>query len=297
MKRRTAWTTGTAAAAIVLGVAAALLLFPRAESDAEANALAYLQALGKGDLAAVEAAGVEVSAEAAAAFTAASGHISDVTISSSANSESETTVRAGYVLAGEQHETEFTMTEAAGRWVPDAGSAFGAIEIEAPAQIGDAVLPAGAVTTLLPAEYDLVASPSDFLQGSTTIRVGPGDVQKVAVETTLTADAAALAQEQLDEYLVACTQPSTDVVASCGIAIPWAADFSALSSISYRVERTPTLSLTPTSFRASEGVLVATVVGTGIGDDSVKSLSYRTEDWALRGDVAFSTDDIVLSVW
>lgn len=300
MKRRIAWIVGGAAVAILLAAGAVWLLLPR-DGGAEEQALAYLQALEKGDLAAVEATGVEVSAEVASAFAAASGHISEVTVASSVEEDSSTTVHASYVLADEQHEAEITMTERAGRWVPDAETAFGAARVDAPAAIGDAVLAADSAIALLPAEYEVLASPTAFLEGSTTILVAPGSTQDFALEAALRADATAFAQEQLDEYLAACTQDAAEVAASCGIALPWAADFSAVHSISYRIEQAPVLSLTPTSFHASEGVLIATVTGTDTGTDidegSTKSMSYRTSSWALRGDVTFTAEDIVLTVW
>jgi hypothetical protein len=43
-------------------------------------------------------------------------------------------------------------------------------------------------------------------------------------------------------------------------------------------------------------VIVATVTGTAL-DGSAKSITYRSTNWSLRGDVTFEDDDIVLSVW
>ena len=295
MKRRTGVIIGGAALIAALAAGAIWLVAPRS-GNAEDQALAYLRALESGDVTAVDAAGLEVSPETAAAFDAASDYISEVSVVSSADSGSATIVRASYVLAGEHIDTEITMLEQSGRWVPDARSAFGAAKVDSAVEVGEARFAADALS-LLPAQYELRAAPADFLEGNTTIQVAPGSVQDVAVEATLKPEATQRAQEQLDVYLESCTQPAAEVAPECGIVIPWAADFSAVSGISYRVEKSPTISLSPASFHASDGVLVATVVGTGIDNDSEKVLTYRTSNWALRGDLTFVADDIVLSLW
>lgn len=296
MRRRTGWIAAGAALAVVLGAGAAWLLIPRSGS-AEDQALAYLHALQDGDLAAVKATGLEVSADTAAAFEGASAYISEVLVDASAESDSSTVVRASFTLAGEHVKTEITMIERGGRWVPDPATALGTTQIDAPAGVGDAVFAADAAVSLLPAQYEAIASPVEFLEGSATIPMTPGGTQDVALEVTLRPEATERAQKQLAQYLETCTQPASEVPVSCGLAIPWAADFSEVSGITYRIEQAPIISLTPTSFQAGEGVLVATVTGTDIGGDAGQSVSYRTSNWALRGDVAFTADDIVLSVW
>nr|WP_017203945.1 hypothetical protein [Microbacterium barkeri] len=69
-----------------------------------------------------------------------------------------------------------------------------------------------------------------------------------------------------------------------------------MSEIRYRIERSPTVTLTPTAFVADGGILVATITGTG-QDGSPRTTTYRTDSWSVRGDVAFSADGIELSVW
>ncbi|KDA06676.1 hypothetical protein DC31_08825 [Microbacterium sp. CH12i] len=294
MRRRTYWIAG-AAAVLVVAAGAAVLLIPRA-SGAEDQALAYLHALENSDVAALEATGVEVSTEAAAAFAAARNHLSDVAVKSSAATDSSTVVQVSYALAGEKFDAEITMIQDSGQWVPDAATALGTVQVDAPAGIGAALLTPDATIALLPAEYEVVATPAEFLKGSTVIQVLPGSAQDVALEATLQPAATTAAQEQLDEYLATCTQAAAEVRASCGISIPWAADFATLSGINYRIEQTPKLALTPTTFQAGGGTLVATITGIAL-DGSTKTLSYRTVNWALRGDVTFTADDIVLSVW
>lgn len=300
MTRRTAWIAGTAVLVIACAAVTVWLLTSRSGS-AEEQALAYLHALEDRDLTAVEALGVEVSAETASAFASASDHLSDAHVGSSTESGSARIVHVVYSLGGDEFKNELTMIEQSGRWVPEAATALGTIritagQIDAPVRIGEAVLSTGAAVALLPAEYELTVSPKKFLDGSAAVQVQPGSDQDVTIDVALRPEAAELAQPQLDEYLKTCTHPSAEVPASCGIVIPWPADFVAVSDISYRVENLPTISLTPTSFQAGGGALVATVTGTAI-DGSSSTLSYRTTSWAVRGAVAFTADDIVLSVW
>lgn len=117
-----------------------------------------------------------------------------------------------------------------------------------------------------------------------------------AAETVSGAEATELAQKQLDEHLTECTRPAPEPPPSCGIRIPWQADFTAVDEIRYRIEQTPTVMLAPPSFRADDGILVATVSGTGM-DGAAETMTYRTENWMLRGDVSIKGDEVVLSPW
>lgn len=293
MKKRLAWIIGGAIAAVVAAGALVWLLLPR--SGAEEHALAYLQALADGDITAVEATGVDVSATAAAAFADASEHLSAVAIESSTAGDQSADVVVSYELAGERHESILTLSQHKGRWVPDAASALGSVQFSVPAGIADAVLSADEIV-LLPAVYEASVSPSAFLDGSATVEVPLSSTQQVDIDAALRPEAAEIAQTQLDEYLGDCTKPAAEAPPACGITIPWAADFSQVSEIRYRVEQSPTISLPPTGFLADGGVLVATVTGTA-HDGSAKTLTYRSTNWSVRGDVSFADDDIVLSVW
>lgn len=289
------WIIGGAVVAVVAAGALALAWFLTPRATAEDQALTYLRALADGDITAVEATGVDVPATAAAAFGAASDHLSDGVVESSTEDERAAVVMVSYELAGERHDSTLTLSLRDGRWVPDAATALGSVQLSVPASIHDTALPAdGAV--LLPALYDVSAAPVEFLDGTATVDVPLGSLQEVGLDAILRPEATDTAQAQLDEYLAACTKTAAEAPPSCGIVIPWAADFSAVNEIRYRIEQAPSLALTPTSFHADGGVLVATVTGAA-PDGSEKSLTYRTPNWSLRGDVEFTADDIVLSVW
>lgn len=297
MKHGKRWIIGGAAtAAVVVGAAVLVLVwFPIPRASAEDQALAYLQALADGDLLAVEATGVDVAATTAAAFAGASDHLSAGAIESSTADDHAAVVVVSYELAGTRHESTLTLSQREGRWVPEAASALGSAQFSVPVSIDETALPQQNAL-LLPAVYDVRAAPVDFLDGSTTIEVLPGSTQKVDVDATARPEATQIAQAQLDEYLTDCTKPAAEAPSSCGIVIPLAADFSAVSEIRYRIEQSPVVSLAATTFQADDGVLVATVNGTAL-DGSAKTLTYRSTNWTLRGDVTFLDDEIVLSVW
>lgn len=295
MRRRTRWIIG---GAIVAGVGIAVLalvwfLIPR--GSPEDQALAYLQALADGDITAVEATGADVPETAASAFTDARDHLSEGAVESSTGDGHAAAVVVSYDLAGERRESTLTLSQHDGRWILNAASALGSVRFSVPVAIAGTILPPDK-SVLLPAVYDVSASPEEFLDGSAIVEVLPGSTQEVDVDATLRAEATGAAQAQLDEYLATCTKPAAEAPPSCGIAIPWAADFSAVSEIRYRIEQEPIISLTASAFQADSGVLVATVAGTAL-DGSAKTLTYRTTSWSVRGDVTFTDDDIVLAVW
>lgn len=287
------WIVGGAIAVVLVAAALAWFLIPRGSPEDEA--LAYLQALADGDVTAVEATGVDLPATSASAFADASDHLSGGAVESSTADDRTAVVVVSYDLAGARHESTLTLSQRDGRWVPEAASALGSVQFTVPVRLTDTVLPAG-TTALLPAVYDASATPVEFLDGSATIEVLPGSTQEVDVDAALRPEAVDIAQTQLDEHLATCTQPTSEAPPSCGITIPWAADFSAMSEIRFRIEKMPVISLTPSAFQADDGVLVATVDGTAF-DGSKKTLTYRSTNWSVRGDVAFTDDDIVLSVW
>lgn len=293
MSRRAQWITVGAIAVVVIALSLAWFLAPR--GSAEDQARIYLQALADGDVSAVRATGIDVPATTVSAFAQASGHLSDGEVESATADDHAAVIVVSYELAGARHESTLNFSQRGGHWVPDAAPALGSVKYRVPAAIADTILPPGR-TLLLPAVYDVSATPMEFLDGRTTIKVLPGSTQEVDLDTTLRPDAVDAAQNQLDDYLRACTEPAAQSPSSCGIAIPWAADFSAVSEIRYRIEQTPVISITPSTFHADDGVLIATVTGTA-PNGSQESFTYRTANWGVRGDVSFTTDDIVLSIW
>lgn len=105
------------------------------------------------------------------------------------------------------------------------------------------------------------------------------------------------AQHELDALLTACAESTASTPPPhCGIRIPWGTEFAAVAGIRYRVEQLPHLELDGDSFTAEGGVLIATVTGTG-QDGAPRTETYRTDDWAVRGDVTVSDDEVEIDVW
>ncbi len=69
-----------------------------------------------------------------------------------------------------------------------------------------------------------------------------------------------------------------------------------MSGIRYRIEQLPTVEIEDEGFLAEGGVLIATVTGTG-HDGTSRSVTYRSEDWAVRGDVDVTGEGVEISVW
>lgn len=268
--------------------------------SAEERAEAYLRALAAGDLAAVQATGIELSADAASAFSGAGEHVEEAAVEAVSVSDStgEATAFVTYTLGGERVDAAIDFIRQSNGWVPTAQSALGTVQIAAdsPVSIGEVVVAGDATAALLPAVYDVAAAPTDLLDGSATIVVHAGAAIEQAIESSLRPAAGVQAQQQLDAYLDDCTAPAEEVPTACGLVIPWAADLSSVSQIGYRIERHPIVALAMTSFTATDGDLVATVTGTA-HDGATRTLTYRTQNWTVRGDVSFTADDVILSVW
>ena len=128
----------------------------------------------------------------------------------------------------------------------------------------------------------------------------PPDSTPQPSATSAPRDETAVAQDTLDEHLEQCTALGAvggAVPEGCGIRIPWGTEFAAVADARFRVDRLPVLRLTDgDGFIAEDGVLVATVTGTG-QDGAPRTETYRTESWTVRGDVVSTGDDVELSVW
>lgn len=126
---------------------------------------------------------------------------------------------------------------------------------------------------------------------------GPTPSASVSGSPTPPPDPAIAIQEQLDAYADACAATAAAVPEHCGIVVPWAADLAELSGVAFRIEQYPAVALSPDgrSFDATGGILVATATGT-TRDGVATTFTYRTDEWALRGDVSVEDDRTTLSV-
>jgi hypothetical protein len=269
---------------------------------ADAAALSYLRALEAGDADAVDAAlAAPLDDAARAAFASAGVYLRDPRIESVDTTEGRAVVRAEADLGGTRHAIAVVLTARDGGWAV-APESLATLRVDTSpgdaAWVGDALLPADTDLDLPPARYVVEAAPRGILAGTQTADViGGGEVLVVELDAALAPEATALAQEQLDAYVDACTVDASEVPENCGIRVPWAADLTALESIAFRIDERPEVTLSPdgTGFDATGGVIVATATGPSRSGGTA-SYTYRADDWALRGSVTFTGDEMVLSV-
>lgn len=299
MNRRLRVAVTIAVVVLVITLGGWFLVSSLRSPSPEDAALAYLRALEDGDPQAVKATGAEVPASALAALDGATARIEHPAVTAVQGTGEARRVEVSFRLDGEEHDAELSVSAVDGRWVVDS-SWLGALEpnttIGTAVTIGEAALPGGEQTALLPGRYRVAAAPVALLDGTADAVVLPGETTTVELQTVLRPDAVEAAQRQLDEHLETCTAPAPSPPPGCGIRLPWGVDFRAVTEIRYRIDQQPTVSLTPPGFHAAGGVLVATVTGTG-QDGAPRTTTYRSDDWSLRGDVEFTAEGLRLTAW
>jgi len=303
MRRAVVIGVAAGAAALIIGGGVVWWLVARSPT-AEESAMRYLDALAAGDFATIDAMRSEPLEPAAEtvleqAFAGASEYVRSPKIDHVVADGEATTVHATVELAGDEHALTFDLIAKGGRWLLDEED-LGGLTVSTPlgdsVWVGDALAPVAAPILLLPAVYPVVAAPRGLLAGEEPAIIADGR-SEVALDVTLTPRATDRAQEQIDAYADSCAEPATAVPAHCGLKVPWAADLAILDGLTFRIETRPTVRLSPdaTTFAATEGVIVATAEGsTRAGAPG--SFTYRADDWALRGTIAFTGDEMVLAV-
>ncbi|MCT2223839.1 hypothetical protein [Microbacterium paraoxydans] len=299
MSRRRWWLVGGVVVAVAVAGAVWCGLSALRSPTAEEAALAYLRALESGDPEAVAATGTAVSDAALTAFAGASTTIQDAEVTDVREGDGGASATVRFRLDGDEHEADLRLTPGSGGWAVD-GSGLGALRttttIGTAVQVGGAVLPVDEDAALLPGVYPVTAAPRTLLTGTTDAVVLPGDDATASVTAELRPEATEAAQTQLEAYLKTCTADGTAVPDDCGIRIPWGTEFREISDIAFRVERFPAVVLTPTAFAADDGILEATVTGTG-QDGDARTVTYRSTAWSVRGGVDITADELALTVW
>lgn len=273
---------------------------------AEDAAMDYLEALAAGDYATISAMRDQPLDEAAErivedAFAGASNYLTDPEIEEIAETSGVTGVTATADFAGDRRTVFFMLGSDGDSWRLT-GDYLGAVDVATnvgnAVWIGDALAPAHTDVPLLPAVYPVGPAPSGILVAEPQeVAVSNDETSAVTLEASLSAEATAAAQTQLDAYADGCAQASDAVPANCGIRVPWAADLATLTSIAFRIEAYPAVALSSDarSFAATGGAFVATASGT-TRDGSAGTFTYRAGDWALRGSLRFEGDEMVLAV-
>jgi len=292
-----------AAAAVLVAAGGVVTWLVTRPPSAEAVAEDYLRALSAGDFASVEsllAAGSPDLDAVATAFSGADSYISDYSFALEADGADSQQVRADVELGGEPAVVGFVLVLQDGRWRVTA-DALAEVTIQTSigdsVRVGGALVPAAVPVALLPAVYPVAAAPAGLVTGETTAVVTNERPVAVSVDAALSPDAARAVQQQLDVYADACAQPADAVPDNCGLRVPWAADLATLSSIDFRIDAHPVVTLEGdgSAFAATGGDIVATATGT-TRDGVPGTFTYRAADWALRGSVAFAGDEMVLAV-
>lgn len=292
-----------AAGVVLLAVAGTVLWLLQRPPGPQAVAEAYLGALAGGD---ADAALDRVASDSLdtsmieAAFAGATATIADATVTDVIEDGETATASIAYTLDSVSGSGELMLQQTPTGWKvsPDG---LGTLTITSTlgdaAVIGAGVFAVDEPVMLLPALYDVLPAPVGILTGAATVVVAPGSAATAALQPALSGTALEAASTQVQTYLDACTAPAAVVPEDCGIRVPWAADLATLSSVAFRVETAPTLAFAEdlSSFAATGGVLVATASGT-TRDGSAGTFTYRTDDWSLRGGVAFTGNQLVLSV-
>lgn len=299
MSHRRWWLLGGLVAAVAVAGAVWWGLSALRSPTAEEAALAYLQALESGDPEAVAATGTRASDAALTAFAGATSTIQDAEVTDVREGDGGASATVRFRLDGDEHEADLRLTPGSGGWVVD-DSGLGALRstttIGTAVQVGDAVLPVEQDAALLPGVYPVTAAPRTLLTGTAEVVVLPGDDATAGVTAELRPEATEAAQTQLEAYLTSCTADGTVVPENCGVRIPWGTEFREISDIAFRVERFPAVVLTPTAFTADDGILEATVTGTG-QDGAARTVTYRSTAWSVRGGVDITADGLALMVW
>ncbi|MGP3536265.1 hypothetical protein ACTU3I_15820 [Microbacterium sp. RD1] len=301
MRRRTKIAAVIGGVVVAAAATVAVWALTRPIGPEEA-ARAYLAALESGDAAAVRDlidGGDGEHADAVTAFEDAAENLDGARLDDISVSGDTASARAHAELAGSRREVFFGLDRADGRWLvshdflavvevtPTVGEAI---------RVGETVLPADEVF-LLPAVYEIAGAPKGLVDGVVTVALSNDEPASATLDSTLSAEALARAQAELDSYARACTAPAVTVPEACGLRIPWPADLATASGFRYRVERMPTVcvSADARTFVADGGVVIATVTGlTRAGAPA--SFTYRSDDWTLRGSVALTRDSLTLAV-
>lgn len=305
MKRSAVIGVVAAATAIVIGGGVGWWALTRAPSTEDA-ALRYVNALAAGDYETISAMGdptigAPLENELRLAFEGAAEYLSNPHIDSiDTEVDGKARVSTTIELQGDQLPMTFELVQSdTGEWRLGPRST-GSLEITTTlgdsVLVGDALVSASTPVALLPAVYKVAPAPGGLLAGEAQAAVTT-DSQTIVVEASLSPDATASAQQQLDTYADACTQPAVEVADHCGLRVPWAADLTTLTNIVYRVEQHPFVTLADdgSTFTATDGVVVATATGT-TWTGAAGTFTYQATDWTLSGSVRFQGNEMVLSV-
>ncbi|WP_261164577.1 condensin complex subunit 2 [Microbacterium sp. Marseille-Q6965] len=298
-RRRTALVLALVAITVVVIGAATAWWLTAGGSEPRATAQRFLDALVAGDAEALRVV-TDADDDALALFAQAREHASGAALGAVETDGDDALLRATVTLGGERAEVAVPMRRLGETWIvqsataltvtPGLGDAFA---------IGDAAFSADEAPRLLPALYEVAPLPAEVLRGSAEVAILPGqETAALDLDVAIADDATAVVQQHLAEHAADCAAATDAIPDACGIVVPWAADLRALERVAFTVERVPEVSLDTAAmaFEATGGALVAEVTGTA-HDGTARTFSYRTDDWIMRGALAFRDAQLVLMVF
>lgn len=286
---------------VIAGAVAVWLLTRPAGPDAAMQA--YLEALAAGDGERAAALVACTDADAAilvGAFPGATGLLTDPRVEAVSQDADTARAEISYTLDGAGQSATVALDQVSGSWqigCSGLGTLSATSTLGDTVAVGSQLVPTLSPTALLPAVYDVTPAPVGLVTGSATAAVAMDAATEVALTPSFAPAALEQATAQVQSYLTACTAPATAVPDNCGIRVPWAADLATLDSLAFAIESLPTLAFSDdlTSFAATGGILTATAEGT-TREGAQASFTYRTDEWAIRGILGATVNELVLWV-
>jgi hypothetical protein len=149
-----------------------------------------------------------------------------------------------------------------------------------------------------PAVYDIGAPEGDLFEADAqTFTAGTGgkaNYEGIELGLKPTKALTDAVQKEVNAHLDECVASTDTNPEGCGLRIPTYLDFSSVSSVAYKVNTYPTVTVDENGryFESGEGDVGATVNGTKF-DGSAGTVEYGSDDWGPSGKINIDADEKV----
>jgi hypothetical protein len=149
-----------------------------------------------------------------------------------------------------------------------------------------------------PAVYDIGAPEGDLFEAEAqTFTAGTGgkaNYEGIELGLKPTKALTDAVQKEVNAHLDECVASTDTNPEGCGLRIPTYLDFSSVSSVAYKVNTYPTVTVDENGryFESGEGDVGATVNGTKF-DGSAGTVEYGSDDWGPSGKINIDKDEKV----
>jgi hypothetical protein len=149
-----------------------------------------------------------------------------------------------------------------------------------------------------PAVYDIGAPEGDLFEAEAqTFTAGTGgkaNYEGIELGLKPTKALTDAVQKEVNAHLDECVASTDTNPEGCGLRIPTYLDFSSVSSVAYKVNTYPTVTVDENGryFESGEGDVGATVNGTKF-DGSAGTVEYGSDDWGPSGKINIDDDEKV----